>query len=95
MSYVYTRVELEKRAANFADDVLDYLIKTGRAERGRSYFGVLACGNPALVARLEGGSLPGLEVMLRVWEFMENNPAPDKRNASAESGQPQAAEAAE
>lgn len=77
MSYVYTKAELEKRAERFASDVFEYLEKTGRAERGRSYFGVLACNNPALVARLEKGNLPGLEVMLKVWEFMENNPAPE------------------
>lgn len=95
MSYAYTKSELEKRAATFARDVFDYLDQTGRSEKGRSYFGVLAANNPALVARLENGKLPGLAVMLGVWEYMENHPPETKEDCGVVKGVASAPEAAE
>jgi hypothetical protein len=74
MSYSLINAELQSRAANFATDVFSYLKKTGRQDVGRSYFGTLAANNPNLVSRLERGRPPSLEVMLRVWEYMEANP---------------------
>lgn len=74
MSYEKIRAELQVRANRFSQDVFAYLEATGRSERGRSYFGVLAANNPNLVSRLEAGKPPSLEVMLRVWQFMDDNP---------------------
>ncbi|MFV1591175.1 hypothetical protein VWZ88_01245 [Phaeobacter sp. JH20_36] len=76
MSYASVRKELRRLRENFAQDVFDYLIATGRSEKGRSYFGVLAAKNPNLIARLEEGNLPGLDVMVRVWDYMDDHPAP-------------------
>jgi hypothetical protein len=95
MSYAYTKSELESRAATFARDVFDYLNQTGRSEKGRSYFGVLAANNPALVARLEQGKLPGLAVMLGVWEYMENHPPEVKEGGCSVKETPSSQEAAE
>jgi hypothetical protein len=83
MSYADIRNNLEDRSRTFARDVFEYLEKTGRSKRGRAYFGVLACNNPNLVERLEAGKLPGLEVMLRVWAYMEQHP-PTTCDAGAE-----------
>lgn len=77
MSYTEIRAELEKLEKSFAQDVFKYLNATGRSEKGRSYFGVLAAGNPSLVERLEQGKTPGLEVMFRVREYMAKNPVPE------------------
>ncbi|MBU3035958.1 hypothetical protein [Tritonibacter mobilis] len=84
MSYGHIRKTLEEQAKDFRGDVLAYLEQTGRAKKGRSYFGVLAANNPNLVRRLENGELPGLEVMIRVREYMENNP-PDGSGLEADS----------
>lgn len=80
MSYVKISKEIEAQTESFAADVFQYLEDTGRSERGRSYFGTLACGNPNLVSRLEAGKLPGLEVMLQVRTYMEKNPAPTQNS---------------
>ncbi|UWQ77375.1 hypothetical protein [Leisingera sp. M658] len=74
MSYSIIRAELKRLRKSFAQDVFKYLDATGRTDVGRSYFGSKAANNPKLVARLEAGQSPGLEVMLRVWEFMDDNP---------------------
>ena len=74
MRYSQLNTDLKTLMGRFAQDVLDYLEATGRAQNGRTYFGAKAANNPHLVQRLEAGNLPSLEVMLRVWEYMENNP---------------------
>ena len=74
MSYVKINNELLARAENFKTEVFDYLEKTGRSHKGRGYFGTVSCGNPNLIARMERGEMPGLEVMLRVWVHMEEWP---------------------
>lgn len=68
------QADMKARAERFSQDVFDYLEKTGRKTRGRSYFGSQAANNPNLVARLEAGKPPTLEVMLQVWAYMEANP---------------------
>ena len=76
MSYIHLNSDLKARMARFPQDVFAYLRATGKEERGRTYFGVQAANNPNLVSRLEAGKPPSLEVMLRVWAYMEENPPP-------------------
>lgn len=88
MSYAKIRAELERLRARFRQDVFDYLDATGRSEEGRTYFGLKAAKNPRLIERLEEGKMPNLDVMIRVWDFIAENPASDAGKVAKEEDTP-------
>ncbi len=74
--------EREDLAKNFAKEVLEYLERAGCEGPERRQFGTKVCGSSHLVAKLEAGRLPSIEVMRRVKRYLVRNPVEGTKSAA-------------